>query len=75
MPDKKVNKGRYPRILWRIYADEMELGYTEVAKRTGVSITTLHEMDYGCKDFRISSLLKLANFFKCGIDELVERKK
>lgn len=50
-----------------------ELGQKQLAEKLGISIKTVSHWETGYTEPDISQLIKIADFFKISIDELVGR--
>lgn len=67
----KIN---YTNNLWKL-RQRKGLSLRRLSALTGISKSTLHGFEHDKIDIRVSTLVILANFFKCGLDNIINRKE
>lgn len=67
----KIN---YTNNLWRL-RQRKGLSLRRLSALTGISKSTLYNFEHGNIDIRTSTLVILAKFFKCGLDDIINWKE
>ncbi len=67
----KIN---YTNNLWKL-RQRKGLSLRELSALTGINKSTLNNLERSRRDIRVSTLVILANFFKCGLDDIISRKE
>lgn len=67
----KIN---YTNNLWKL-RQRKGLSLRELSALTRISKSTLHSFEHDKIDIRVSTLVILASFFKCSLDDIINRKE
>ncbi|MEA4876804.1 MAG: helix-turn-helix transcriptional regulator [Aminobacterium sp.] len=58
-------------LLVRLYREKRGISQGQLAKEIGCSLDTVHRWETGKREPRLSDLQKIASFFNCTIDDLL----